>query len=292
MIRTNRELLVTQSVIGEISSPMSSPQAHRVGQEGIPRILPGTGGIVTSHRIGDSAVDLVGDHIEPGVSIRNMEGKGDLSSPTNVALNTLTCIGNRARVVTGDAKGETGYVTGTHGGIDHVIIDFPAVVLDQLVIGDKIQIATRGVGLELIDLPQVMVMNIAPELFDKLGAEADGDKLTVPVTHIVPAKLMGSGYGHTHAASGDIDIQLFDQQENETHRLETLRFGDIVAIQDMAAEHGRVYLNGAVTVGVIVHSCSYLAGHGPGVAMLLSSRSGHIRPRISADANLKQLLYG
>jgi hypothetical protein len=292
MLRTNREQLVAQSVIGEITSPRLSAAAYRVGQDGTPRILPGTGGIVYSHRIGDSAVDLAGDHVEPGVSIRNLEGDGELSSPTNIALNTLVCIGNKARVVSGDAKGETGYVTGTHGGINHVLIDFPAVVLDQLVIGDKIQIVSCGVGLRLEGFPQIAIMNTAPELFDRMGVEADGERLVVPVTHTIPAQLMGSGYGHSHSASGDIDIQLFDRQEFESHNLGSLRFGDIVAIQDMAAEHGRVFLRGAVTVGVVVHSSSYMAGHGPGVTMLMSSRTGLITPRITDDANLKRLLYG
>jgi hypothetical protein len=292
MLRTNRSQLVQQSVIGEITSPMIGGFAYRIGQEGTPRVLPGTGGITYSHRIGDSAVELAGDHVEPGVSIRNLEGKPDLGSPTNMALNLLSCIGNRARVVSGEAKGETGYVTGTHGGINHVLIDFPSVVLDQLVIGDKIQVATIGVGMQLLDYPEVAVMGIAPDLFDKLDIEEDGDNLSVPVTHTIPAKLMGSGYGSAQSVSGDIDIQLFDDQEFEAHRLGELRFGDFVAIQDMAAEHGRVYLNGAITIGVIIHSRSTVAGHGPGVTMMMSSRDGRIRPRLDPDANLKRLLYG
>jgi hypothetical protein len=60
----------------------------------------------------------------------------------------------------------------------------------------------------------------------------------------------------------------------------------------MAADHGRVYLNGAVSVGVVVHSRSTVAGHGPGVTMIMSSRSGRIRPVIDPGANLKRLLYG
>jgi hypothetical protein len=291
MVQTNRDRLVAQSVIGEITSPRMAVAAFRVGQEGKARIAPGTGGIVYTHRIGDSAIDLVGDHVEPGVSVANREGDGSPTTPANVALNTLACIGNRARVVSGDAKGESGYVTGTHGGINHVLIDFPGVVLDQLTIGDKIQIRAFGTGLELVGIGGVAVMNLDPELFERLDVRLDGDAIEVPVTHVIPAKLMGSGYGHAHAASGDIDIQLFDPHEYEEHRLASLRFGDLVAISDMAAEHGRIWYRGAVTIGVVVHSRSDVAGHGPGVTMIMSSRNGRIQPRIDSEANLKQLLY-
>jgi hypothetical protein len=291
--RTNRDRLAVQSVIGEITSPLGSPAAFRVGQDGIPRVTPATGGITYNFRIGDSAVDLVGDHIEPGVSIRNLEGDRSLTSPTNLALNTLACVGNRARVVSGDAKGETGYVTGLHGGINHVLVDFPSMVLEQLVIGDRIQIKACGMGLALPDHPGVAVMNIDPDLFDRLGivAAADG-MLEVPVTHRVPAMIMGSGIGHPHVATGDYDIQLFDERVVAEYELASLRFGDFVAILDAAHEHGRLYYGGAVSVGVVVHSRSDVAGHGPGVTTIMTSRSGKIRPGIDPRANLKRLLYG
>ncbi|MGD8397170.1 MAG: DUF4438 domain-containing protein, partial [Candidatus Eiseniibacteriota bacterium] len=230
--------------------------------------------------------------VEPGVSLSNREGGVDPRAPANLALNVLACIGNRARVVSGDAKGELGYVTGKHGGIHHVLVDFPETVLERLVIGDRIQITACGQGLELLDHPDVLIMNLAPELLERLGLAEDGERLAVPVTHILPAKLMGSGYGQAEAASGDIDIQLFDPRELEAHGLATLRFGDFVAIRDMAAEHGRVYLGGAVTIGVVVHSRSDVAGHGPGVTAIASSRRGALVPRVDPNANLKRLLDG
>jgi hypothetical protein len=290
--RTNKDRLVVQSVIGEITSPLTTMAAFRIGADGTPRVTPATGGITYNYRIGDSAVDLVGDHIEPGVSIRNLEGDRSLTSPTNLALNTLACIGNRARVVSGDAKGEVGYVTGLHGGINHVLVDFPGVVLDQLVIGDRIQIKACGMGLALPDHPEIAVMNIDPDLFDRLGARAADGVLQVPVTHRVPAMIMGSGIGHPHAATGDYDIQLFDPRVVAEYHLDTLCFGDVVAILDAAHEHGRMYYGGAVSIGVVVHSRSDIAGHGPGVTTILTSRSGRIQPVIEPRANLKRLLYG
>jgi len=84
--RTNKSRLAIQSVIGEITSPLATMAAFRIGHDGTPRVTPATGGITYNYRIGDSAVDLVGDHIEPGVSIRNLEGDRSLTSPTNLAL--------------------------------------------------------------------------------------------------------------------------------------------------------------------------------------------------------------
>ena len=98
----NERELVMITVIGTIASPIAGANAYRIGQDGRPRILPGTGGIVLSHRVGDPCVGIAGDHIEPGVSIRNetRSVKGDRDGP-NQALQLLTCIGNIARAVSG-----------------------------------------------------------------------------------------------------------------------------------------------------------------------------------------------
>ena len=42
----------------------------------------------------------------------------------NSSLNVLACVGNEARVISGAAKGAKGTVCGTHGGVEHVIVDF------------------------------------------------------------------------------------------------------------------------------------------------------------------------
>jgi hypothetical protein len=84
-LRTNLERLVVQSVIGEVASPLYGFVAFRVGADGTPRALPSTGGIVYNFRIGDSATQLAGDHVEPGVSIRNFEGDRSATSPTEAS---------------------------------------------------------------------------------------------------------------------------------------------------------------------------------------------------------------
>jgi len=76
----------------------------------------------------------------------------------------------------------------------------------------------------------------------------------------------------------------------EEYNLDTLRLGDIVAIIDADNLHGRIYRGGAVTIGVVVHGISRVAGHGPGVTALLTSPGGNIEPFTDEDANLRYLL--
>ena len=94
------------------------------------RVLPGTGGITINCRIGDPCVGLAADHVEPGVALHNngREIIGARNGP-NLALLTSACVGNRARVATGPAAGATGLVTGKHGGVDHVLVDFDTKTL-------------------------------------------------------------------------------------------------------------------------------------------------------------------
>ncbi len=71
MIRTNKDELVCQSVIGEITSPLGGINPYRIDPDGHADIYPGVGGITYNLRIGDRACGLFADHVEPGVSISN-----------------------------------------------------------------------------------------------------------------------------------------------------------------------------------------------------------------------------
>ena len=287
MIKTNKEQLICQSVIGEITSPLGGVNPYRVNPEGHPDIYPGVGGITYNLRIGDKASGWFADHVEPGVSISNFKENSPISGP-NRALNLFSCAGNIATVVTGAAKGKTGRITGKHGGIEHVLVDFDPKVLDKLVIGDKIQIKALGCGLQIAECPEIKVMNLAPDLFEKINIKmSKHDILEVPVTHIIPAKIMGSGIGSTQSLTGDYDIQLFDKPTVEEFGLTDLRLGDFVAITDADATFGRIYKTGGIVIGVIVHSDCVLAGHGPGAMVVMSSKNGKIKPVIRKRANLK-----
>ena len=290
-MKLNTEQLIRTIVVGDISHPTLRKTGYVVNSNGQVEVFPSVGGVTLNCRIGDSATQWMADHVEPGVSIRNSGPSVGEYSP-NAALNVLACIGNKATVLSGPAKGATGYVTGKHGGVDHVLVDFESDVLAQLTIGDRIQIQAYGVGLRLVDYyPEILAMNIDPNLLQKMAIEEKGDYLSVGVTHIIPAKLMGAGLGATSAHSGDYDIQLFDTDAMKEYDLSTLRLGDIVAIMDSDASYGWIYKKDAISIGVIAHSSSVISGHGPGVTTILTSRSGKIKPVINKDMNLKQLFY-
>jgi len=163
-------------------------------------------------------------------------------------------------------------------------------VLRKLKYGETIQVESWGLGLALLDAPQVRVMNLDPDLLQRLGLELTDGSLRVPVAHVVPAALMGSGLGAQYTQRGDYDIQLFDPQMVDQHGLASLRLGDLVAIRDADHSYGRIYRTGAVSVGIISHGACVSAGHGPGVTTLFTSSEGHIEPVVDAQANLADIL--
>ncbi len=289
MLKTNAEKLIKMSVMGEIASP-TIRSAYNVSATGKPVVLPGVGGITYNLRVGDPACGWEADHVEPGVSAENKENDGRSGQAANTAFNILSCVGNKANIVNGDNKDVQGTVTGKHGGIEHVLVDFPTNILEKLVIGDRILVKAFGVGLKLLDYPEIKVLNMDPALLEAWAPQPKGDKLEVSVTHIVPAAIMGSGLGANQANSGDYDIQLFDDGIVEQYELASLRLGDLVAIIDADHSFGRIYRQGAVSVGVVIHTNCVTAGHGPGVTTLMTSPQGKIIPQINAKANIASLL--
>ena len=285
MLKTNREKLVMQSVQGKIHSPLMGGNPYKISNEGKPMILHGTGGITYNYQIGDSCMDLVGDHVEPGVSVRNEE------QAENKALMVLSCVGNEAKVISGDAKGAKGYVTGTHGGIEHVLVYFPEEDLEKMAIDDKILVKAHGQGLQIEGHEDVLVMNIDPDLFEKMGiVENENGELEVPVVTEIPAHLMGSGLGSSTSLSGDYDITTGDEEEVKKYNIDKLCFGDIVLLRDCDNTYGRQFLKGSVTIGIIVHSNCVISGHGPGVTGLLSCKTSKIKGIIDENANIANYL--
>jgi len=290
MLRTNVDKLVKISVVGEVASPIYGRGIYNISAEGVPMVLPGVGGITYNVRVGDPACGWEADHVEPGVSIENKENDPTFGRGANTALNVLSCVGNEAVVVSGDAKGAKGVVTGKHGGIEHVLVDFQPETLEKLMLGDKVLVKAFGVGLKLLDFPDVKVMNMDPRFLEALDPKPVGDKLEVPVTHVIPAAIMGSGLGANQTYSGDYDIQLFDEATRKEYGLDDLRLGDLVAILDADHSYGRIYRKGAVSVGIVVHTNCVTSGHGPGVTTLFTSSTGKIIPKIDSKANIAYIL--
>jgi hypothetical protein len=284
MLVTNRDRLVVMPVHGDVAPPSVPGAIYDVGADGVARVLPSVGGISLNVRVGDNAFAFVGDHIEPGVSTRHPDDK------VNVGYCVYACVGNAATVLGGDAKGSRGVVTGKHGGIEHVMIDFPPEVMEKLALGDRIVVRAVGLGLEIADAGDLRVFNCDPDLLEKLRLERRDGRWHVPVAKVVPAAIMGSGLGRFTVARGDYDIQAFDPVTVERYQLHDLRYGDLVAVQDADHSYGRIYRTGAVSVGIVAHGSSDIAGHGPGLTSLLTSPSGNLVPEVNRSANLAAIL--
>jgi hypothetical protein len=290
VLKTNVDRLIKLSVVGEVASP-TIRNVYTISATGRPQVLPSVGGVTYNLRVGDSALGWEADHVEPGASVVNRENDPRSGQGANTAFNVLACVGNQAVVASGEAKGDIGTVVGKHGGIEHVMVDFSKEVLEKLLPGDKILIKSYGTGLKLQQyFPDIKVINTDPALLEAWDPQPIGEKLGVPVTHHIPAAIMGSGLGANQTNSGDYDIQLFDETIVEQYGLETLRLGDLVAIIDADHSFGRIYRRGAVSVGVVVHTNCICAGHGPGVTTLMTSSEGRIVPHITPDANIASLL--
>lgn len=278
-MRTNRDKLVKMAVNGNVDHPRMG--RFYVGYDGKGRIPVGTGGIVYNYAIGDRCMGIAADHVEPGVSLANPNDR------ENHALETLACIGNTAVILNGPAAGTMGYVTGTHGGVDHTMVCLSREVLEQMTGNEQFIVKAFGQGLKLLDHEDIYMMNIDPNLLDVLPIEETEKTVGFPVVTCIPGYLMGAGLGSSTLMEGDYDIMTQDQEANEAFGINQLRFGDFVAVMDHDCAYGPHYRKGAVSIGVVVHSDSYTSGHGPGLTIVATSKTASLQPQITATANLK-----
>lgn len=282
-MKTNKEKVIMHSVMGKVSHPRFA--GYRVDTQGQPRVIPGTGAISYNVKVGDCAYGWAGDHIEPGVTIKNPD------TQENAALNIFACLGNEAKVMTGEAKGAKGFVTGSHGGVEHVMVYFDQDTLEMMSTDDKILVKAWGQGLELLDFPQVKVMSLDPVLFEKLNVREIDGTIEVPVVAVIPHGLMGSGVGSAYSQKGDYDLITSDMDEIRRLGLDQLRFGDFVLIENTDCSYGLGgYLPGAVSIGVVIHSDCIKNGHGPGISIVMTSKDDVIKGRIDKSANLADLM--
>jgi len=287
MLQTNEDRVV-EFLLPCQPGPPRTRARWAVDHQGTPFVLPSIGGITVNVAVGDPAFGWAGDHVEPSVSCT-----ADTMKPfdhPNVALQLYACAGNLATIVSGNAKDSTGYVVGHHGGSEHVIVEFPRSVKERMTYDDKIIIRGRGQGLKLLDHPDIALFNLDPDLLPRMKIRADGGRLRVPVTTIVPAACMGSGIGAMQPGTGDYDIMTSDAETVAEYKLDRIRFGDFVALLDHDNRYGRTYRKGAITIGIVVHSDCLLAGHGPGVTTLMTCATAKIEPVLDPKANIADLL--
>jgi hypothetical protein len=286
-VRTNKDRLLEVALMGEITHSAVAP-SYTTGWDNTPKLGIGRGGIVYNVKVGDMCFGwAMGEKVEPGVSA---DGVGE--EPQKGAFRNLSCIGNKARVVDGEAKGGWGTVVGKVGYLPgrghHVVIHFDEETLGKLVIGDKVQIKAFGLGLELSDYPGVRVISCSPVLLEAMGLEEDGGRLVIPVAKAVPAEYVGQGHGGSPPEASSWDVQT--QSPDAVADLKDVRFGDIVLLEDILSAWGRGYYKGAVTVGIVSCGPSEALGQGIGVTTLLTCKEGEIEAKLDSDANLKKLL--
>lgn len=282
-IATNEQYLVEMAVMGNITQPSLRPGGYTLDDKGVGRVLSGMSGVVYNVRVGDSAFGWSSDHVEPGVSIANPDNAAEY------ALHYLTCIGNRAIVTSGLARGASGIVTGEHA---RLLVDFAPDVLDLLCVGDSIQIIAHGRGLAFTDFPQIELKKCSPKLIHSLNIEVvdNGKKLRVPVTMALPPRIMGSG-AELNSEYVDQDLMSGDRALMAELGIDQMRLGDIVVIPDADHRWGRGYRQGAVTIALCIHGDSVMTGHGPGILTLMSVPEPCIEWVIDPNANIAQTLH-
>ena len=276
----NFDDLVEMAVAGRISQPALRRGGYVHRPDGLGEILPGMSGIMYSARVGDRAFGWSADHVEPGVSISHPSEAADF------ALHYLTCVGNEAEVVTGLARGARGVVTGEHA---RLLVDFPPEALEDMTIGDQVQIRALGRGLELKSHPGLEFKKTSPALALALNLRVDTGRVSCPVALELPARIMGSG-AELNAEFVDQDLMSGDRALMAELAIDQMRLGDLVGIRDVDHRFGRSYREGWVAVCLCIHGDSVMTGHGPGILTLITGPAEALDFHLDPGANIAPAL--
>lgn len=280
-LATNATQLVEIAVTGQVSQPGFRYPGYTLDANGTGRIWPGMAGIAYNARVGDPAFGWAGDHVEPGVSIANPDQDADF------ALHYLTCMGNRAIVTSGLAKGAEGIITGEHA---RLLVDFEPGVNELLCVDDAIQVIACGRGLAFTDYPDIELKKCSPNLIDRIPIEAiNATTIRVPVTMELPPRIMGSG-AELNSEFVDQDLMSGDRALMSELGIDQMRLGDLVVIPNADHRYGRGYRNGAVSIALCIHGDSVMTGHGPGILTLMTCPESHIEWVIDPKANIANYL--
>jgi hypothetical protein len=275
-LSTNADRLVTVRVAGVVQQPFAPGSLDPDGRR---RSLPGMGGVLRYPLFGAGAGGWMSDHLEIGASIVHPDAHA------NRALQVLSCVGNDAAVLSGPAAGSRGTVVGKHGS---TMVVFDADALGQLAPGDRVAIDTLGVGLHIDDEPDVALHSCSPGALSFIAPARTADgRLAVTVVADLPPEAAGAGIG---MPADHLNLDLVVEQLPPESGATSLRFGDVVALEDHDHRFGRRYRPGWITVGAICHGRSVGGGHGFGMVTLLTGPRDRIEPRVSPEANLGRLI--
>lgn len=261
--------------------------------DGRGQYLVGTGGITYNYRLGNNCMDIVGVHIEPGVSTKYAgppSGPEDPFGPPQASAYTLyACVGNEALITGGELDGNKGFVIGKISGYG-VTLGFDKDITERMNGTERFSIRACGVGLEIEGAKErVMVHNISPEVLEGMGITEEQGKYIVPVKKVLPGFLVGPGIGGG-TVGGSGQIMTDGGSQDMEYGLNALCFGDYVAITDIDMTSGRTFCTGAVAICQIVAGDSPSSGDGPCIMTVLASKTGDLLPVIDEKANLVEIL--
>jgi len=286
-ITFNQADLVSVSIGGVIAHPGFPglpAEPYRLSAEGKPFLLPTFGGIVYNVSVGDRAFGWAADCIHPGVSIRGTD------DTKNRGLNVFACVGNVAVVMTGQAQGTKGVVTGKSGRFsEQVIVHFPKEARRKMAVGDQIVIRSLGTGMEIAGHEAIACKGLSPDLLTALPSKVEDGVLKIGVVATVPAHLVGAGAGLT-SEGGSLHMQSTDRQALKEAGLDQLRLGDVVAIENTDSRYNHGYLRGAMSIGVVGQSDGPRAGYGPGITVVMTAPKGELGCYQAPGTNIADLL--
>ena len=283
----NEADLVAVSVGGVIAHPGFPglpAEPYRLAADGTPFLLPAWGGIVYNVSVGDRAFGWAADCIHPGVSIR---GTDDLK---NRGLNVFACLGNVATVMTGQAQGAKGVVTGKSGRFsEQVIVHFPQEIRKKMAVGDQILVKAHGTGMSITGHEAINCKGLSPDLLKALPSRQEDGVLKFGVVATVPAFLVGAGAGLT-SEGGSLHMQSTDKAALRDAGLDQLKLGDVVAIENTDSRYNHGYLRGAMSIGIVGQTDGPRSGYGPGMTVIMTAPKGELGAYSDATANIASLL--
>ena len=106
---------------------------------------------------------------------------------------------------------------------------------------------------------------------------------------VVPNRIIGAGSGF-QSESKVLNLQMTDLDVRREARLDDLRFGDLVAVQDWDSRFTHGFLRGYTAVGIVSQGDSVRSGYGPGITIIMTGSSKQIKPEIVEEANIAQYL--
>jgi hypothetical protein len=284
LTNTNKDKLLKYAVIGKIVPPVVENR-YVITWNGKPKIGLGRGGINYNVKVGDSCFGFdSSEKAEPGVAT---DGIGSDSEKNGYRY--YTCVGNQAVVVSGENKNAIGTVVGKLGYLpgraQHTLISFSETNLENLAIEDKIQVKAFGTGLLINGFEDIRVISASPTLVENL-CSIEKEVVIVPVTNIIPAFMLGMGSGGSPPEGGNWEIQTSCPRDVlKELKIDKLRIGDVVALEDILSAYGRGYFKGGVTIGIISTGASDVAGQGIAVTTIMTTKNGTIKPKIDPDSN-------